>query len=192
MRVILALAAVAVLAGPAAAQSTHCRPDGIGGVDCETSQPPNFNALASQIGQIAANRRAAKAAAPLFVQALSDRRCDDAMALAVQFGNANDQALVRQCFSDQAAIRRNAQVDAQIAAERQKQETDTWMGGIVTAIKEGRCDDAKASALGANRLDVADQVVRVCTPSKPSAAPILPPAAVDAKRVAKATATNRR
>ena len=192
MRFAFAFVAVALMAGPAAAQSTHCSPDGIGGVNCETSQPPNFNALASQIGQIVANRRAAKAAAPLFVQALSDRRCDDARALAAQFGNANDQALVQQCYSDQAAIRRNAQVDAQIAAERQKQATDTWMGGIVTAIREGRCDDAKASALGANRLDVADQVVRVCTPSKPAAAPILTPAAVDAKRGAKTTTANRR
>lgn len=61
---------------------------------------------------------------------------------------------------------------AEYEAERQRaaiQAADAeaeriWMSGIVHSVARGDCDEAKADALRAGRLEVADQVVRVCTP----------------------------
>jgi hypothetical protein len=59
--------------------------------------------LAGQIGQIFANRRAAKQVAPYYVQAIQDGRCEDAMMLALRFGNADDQESARVCARQRAA-----------------------------------------------------------------------------------------
>lgn len=65
------------------------------------------------------------------------------------------------------------QRDAQAAAEqagidqargRAAQHDDAaLMANISAAVKDGRCEDAKTYALEANRLDLADQALRVCS-----------------------------
>lgn len=69
----------------------------------DTSAPTNLAPLIFQLGQIIANRRAAKAAAPFFVQALQEGRCEDAMALAFKFGTKSDGALAMDCMLNRAA-----------------------------------------------------------------------------------------
>jgi hypothetical protein len=75
----------------------------------------------------------------------------------------------------QAAIEaENARLAQQRAyAEQQayavKQE-QTFMAIVSQAVQAGECEDAKAIALSANRLDIAEQAARICTPKrKPSA-----------------------
>lgn len=71
----------------------------------QTSTPAVMGTLAGQIGQIFANRRAAKQVAPYYVQALQEGRCEDAMNLAIRFGTSSDQAMALECMSRRAASR---------------------------------------------------------------------------------------
>lgn len=157
MRRVILAALAGLLAAPAMAQTTTtCLPTGTM-VECETtpSGSAQFANGVSALANALAVRKQRKQIAVAFVQALQEGRCDEARALAVQFGDTNDLKAVAQC--QQAANQAQRE-----AAARE----DAWRMGIAQAIQEGRCDDAKASALGAGRLDVADQVLRLCTPKR--------------------------
>lgn len=64
----------------------------------------------------------------------------------------------QQMAEYEAEQRRAAMQAADAEAER------IWLGGIARAVARGDCDEARGNALGAGRLDIADQVVRVCVP----------------------------
>ncbi len=51
--------------------------------------------------------------------------------------------------------------------QRQEQSKQNLMAAVSTAVLEGRCDDARAAALQANNLDLAEQAVRLCKPKPP-------------------------
>jgi hypothetical protein len=101
------------------------------------------------LGQALAQRAQRKKAAELFADAVHNGRCDEARTLAMQYGNQRDLGIVQsQCVTPEAA-----------AAEGQQ----ALMASVTASVQAGRCDDAKSTALNAGRLDLADQVVRVCT-----------------------------
>lgn len=139
-----------MIASSAAAQTTDCDRT-FTGYSCSTSPNPaaGFAALA---GAIQARRR--KQEIIKMIEAdMQAGRCDEAHALTVQYGNASDVSIVdSRC------------VPAAVVAQ---QAENTLMASISTAVREGRCDDAKQTALAANRLDLADQALRICTPPTP-------------------------
>jgi hypothetical protein len=63
---------------------------------------------------------------------------------------------------DAAAAAEQAGMD-QARARAARQDDTALMANISAAVKDGRCNDAKTYALDANRLDLADQALRVCT-----------------------------
>lgn len=151
MKAFVAAFLLAAAAGTASAQTTNCSPDGIGGMSCNTT--PSVGQSFANLGNAIAAQKQKKMAAALFVQAVNEGRCDEANALAMQYGNKRDLALVRDQCVDHATV----------VAQRESNLTAL----VSTAVREGRCDEAKELALNANRLDMADQALRVCTPAKP-------------------------
>ncbi len=133
---------VLALAFPAAAQTTtNCSSFG-GTLTCDTA-PNGFVALGNAIRQ----RRERKALAEEFVSDLRDGRCDAAQAIANQYGDANDRQMASACVSP----------------ERQAERATMAM--VSEAVRQGQCGEAKRIALEANRLDLADQALRVCMPA---------------------------
>ena len=59
-------------------------------------------------------------------------------------------------------------VEQQAYATAQEQ---TFLAIVSQAVQAGECEDAKAIALSRNRLEVADQAARICTPKKRNAVP---------------------
>jgi hypothetical protein len=151
---------IAVLFAATAAQAqttTNCSALG-GEVTCNTG-PNGFYLL----GRALAARRQHDQAAKAFVAALQAGRCVEAQTLAAQFGDANDREVAARCVTPEAA---------QVA--RANEAEQALLKTISMAVKEGRCDAAKAAALDASRLDLADQVVRICTPNVAVAAASAP------------------
>lgn len=149
---LIGIGAAALLAFPAWSQTTtECETFG-DSISCETA-PNGFY----MFGQALAARAQKKKAAELFGDALRNGRCDEARQLAMQYGTREDVVAVQtQCVTPEAA-----------AARSQEQV----VASIVREVRQGRCDRAKALALEAGRLDMADQVVRVCTPAPASPNP---------------------
>lgn len=143
------LLAVALLPAVAFAQTTDCDRT-ITGYSC-TTKPDGFRALGEAIAARRAQKAAAaqkKAAAEQFASAVADGRCDKARTLALQYGDARDvQIVASQCVTPQ-----------------QRAEA-TLTSTVAAAVREGRCADAKDAALRASRLDLAEQAMRLCTPS---------------------------
>lgn len=88
-------------------------------------------------------------------KALEVGDCQTAIDLTRRYGRPEDVKDVQACVpaSEVAAATATAKENERI-----------WMTTITAAVADGRCDEAKANALAGGRLDVADQVVRVCTP----------------------------
>lgn len=97
----------------------------------------------------------ARAAAGRYSKALDAGDCQTALDLAKRYGRPEDVKAAQECVpaSEVAAATATAKENERI-----------WMTTITAAVADGRCDEAKANALAGGRLDVADQVVRVCTP----------------------------
>lgn len=162
-----ALVLLLVAAGaPAMAQTTtNCRQIGDSWT-CDTA-PSTSGGFAqgmadglrsgAAIANAFASRNQKKAAAVQFREALDAGDCDRARALAMQFGgHPEDMAAIARCVSP---------------AQRREQLQQTLLADVSSAVREGRCDDAKMLALNANRLDVADQAMRLCTPAAPRPEP---------------------
>lgn len=149
MKPFLAASALTVglfLAAAAGAQTTtNCSAFG-GEVTCNTG-PNGFYVL----GRAIAARREHQRAVEEFGSALREGRCSTAQAIAAQYGDANDRAVAAQCITPEARKAALAQV-----AEQELMKT------VALAVREGRCDAAKAAALEASRLDLAEQAVRLC------------------------------
>ena len=60
-------------------------------------------------------------------------------------------------------------------ASAQDTDKSPWMAEVAKAAADGRCEEAKIIALRNGSLDVAERVLKLCTPSK-AAAPAAPPA----------------
>lgn len=152
--IAVALLLATIPVGAASQTSTDCYRTAAG-VTCDSSPSAaaGFAALANAI----AAKRQQKQVSQRFIAALQSGDCDTASDLAAQYGNADDRRLVRQCAAEKATA--PAPVQSPAEAER------VWMTAITSAVAAGRCDEAKANALAGGRLDIADQVVRVCTPT---------------------------
>ena len=158
IRVSVTTLIVALIGQPALAQTTTCTPFGIS-VQCETS-PSGADTFArgmATLGNAMRARQDKQKAAIAFHQALADGDCRLAGAIAQAYGDANDVRHVAQnCQSKEARAfferqqAENAQADLKERVAR------------LTLL--GRCDEAKAAALQGSSLDMADQVMRVCTP----------------------------
>lgn len=152
----IAAVIVALLAPPAAfAQTTDCTQT-LTGFSCSTDR--NSMEGFAALGNAIRARKEQKQAKEAFAAAISEGRCDDARDLAARYGKPSDITAVGQYCKSPSELQKVADAEA---AQREA----AWMGGIAKAVKEGRCDEAKVMALGASRLDIADQVVRVCTPT---------------------------
>lgn len=157
VRASLIVAGVLAFAGAAQAQtSTDCIRTAMG-MQCNTSPSGDaqFVTGVSALANALAARRQHKSAATQFVAAIQRGDCDTARDLARRYGNADDMAAVAQCVAPTVAAEATAKENERI-----------WMTTITAAVADGRCDEAKANALAGGRLDVADQVVRVCTPKR--------------------------
>lgn len=75
---------------------------------------------------------------------------------------ANRRAAAQQAAQEQ---QRQAQL------QREGQGRQDLMTVVSTAVLEGRCDDAKAVALQAGNLDLAEQAMRLCKPKPAAKAP---------------------
>lgn len=154
----LATLLVALLAGGAQAQTTTCTPFGIS-VQCETS-PSGADTFArgmATLGNALRARQDRQKAAIAFHQALADGDCKLAGAIAQAYGDANDVRHVAQnCRSKEARafFEREQAASAQAALEER----------VARLTLLGRCEEAKAAALEGSSLDMAEKVVRVCTP----------------------------
>ena len=67
-------------------------------------------------------------------------------------------------------------------ASAQDTDKNPWMAEVAKAAAEGRCEEAKTIALRNGSLDVAERVLKLCTPSK-----TVPPAVQPVQAVAKPT-----
>jgi hypothetical protein len=56
------------------------------------------------------------------------------------------------------------QTDKPATTSAKSRNEPSWKARVSSAILEGRCEEAKAIALAANDLDVAEQAVRLCVP----------------------------
>jgi hypothetical protein len=146
------LAALFAATAAQAQTTTNCSTFA-GNVNCNTA-PNGFYVL----GRALAARRAHDQAAKEFMAALTSGRCVEAQSLAAQYGDARDREVAAQCVTPEAA-------EAAAQAQRAKDAEDALVKNIALAVKEGRCADAKAAALDASRLDLADQALRLCTPT---------------------------
>ncbi len=85
------------------------------------------------------------------------------------------RAATAEAQRQRAAARAQAERQRAAAAEAQRQayaveKEQAFMAIVSQAVQAGECEDAKAIALLANRLDIADQAARICTPKeRPSA-----------------------
>lgn len=145
---------VGTLASPVSAQTTTNCSTFAGQITCNTA--PNGFAV---LGRALAARRERQRAAQEFVADLQVGRCPQALAIASQYGDANDRAMASRCVTPEASEAARAQ-----AAEQELLKT------VATAVREGRCDAAKSAALEASRLDIADQAMRLCKPATPPSA----------------------
>ena len=75
---------------------------------------------------------------------------------------AAQQAGLRAQQDEYARQTAYAQQQQQLAVQREQD----FMGVVSQAIQQGECEDAKAIALSRNRLDVADQAMRLCVPKR--------------------------
>lgn len=152
------IAAIMLIASSAQAQTTTCTPFGIS-VQCETS-PSGAETFArgmATLGNAIRARQDRQKAAIAFRQALASGDCSRAAAIAQAYGDANDvRHVANNCVS--------AEAQAAKEAARAKEAEKIWMDNVAQLTLAGRCEEAKAAALDGGRLDVADQVVRVCTP----------------------------
>ncbi len=139
------LVAALFVAFPATAQTTtNCSAFG-DEVTCNT-QPNGFYML----GRAIALQRERAKAAEAFRNAVAAGRCDEARAVAMQYGNKKDVAAVEaNCVS---------------AQDRAAQADTNLMASISDDVRRGDCQTAKQRALEAGRLDLADQALRVCNP----------------------------
>lgn len=158
MRFTLGALVAALIGSAAAAQTTTCTPFGIS-VQCETS-PSGADTFArgmATLGNAMRARQDKQKAAIAFHQALADGDCKLAGAIAQAYGDANDVRHVAQnCQSKEArAFFERQQAESAQAALKERVARLTLLG---------RCDEAKAAALEGSSLDMADQVMRVCTP----------------------------
>lgn len=157
-QLLIAAAFLAALPVPALGQTTTCTPFGVG-VQCETS-PSGADTFArgmATLGNAMRSRQDKQKAAIAFHQALADGDCKLAGAIAQAYGDANDVRHVAQnCQSKEArAFFERQQAESTQAALKERVARLTLLG---------RCDEAKAAALEGSNLDMAEQVVRVCTP----------------------------
>jgi hypothetical protein len=162
MRAFVVSVAICV-ATPAAAQMTNCTRLG-NSVQCNTLPDPwarqqaqqqqlqnNMAALGTALRERKERKRQITLAAEAAKAAISEGRCSDALALALNYGDASDVQYIRQnCVSAEQA-----------AAQAQQ----SWLAAVAAAVKEGRCEDAKRIALDNARLDVAEQAMRLCGPA---------------------------
>lgn len=155
---VIGAAALALTCGTAAsAQTTDCSRT-LTGFSCDTSPaPPSAAAGISNFFAGLAMMRARQQAAAVrqavieqFKGDLDAGRCDDARALLTKWGG--DAAAAKAVNDCESPAQRSERIEQGLRAE------------VATAVREGRCNDAKALALAGNRLDMADQAMRVCTP----------------------------
>ena len=59
-------------------------------------------------------------------------------------------------------------------AAAQDADKNPWMAEVAKAAADGRCDEAKTIALRNGSLDVAERVLKLCTPSKATAPAVQP------------------
>lgn len=144
IRAAVLILALCLSTAAQAQTTTNCSAFG-GDVTCNT-QPNGFAVL----GRALAIRRERQRAAEMFGAALQEGRCSDARSIAMQYGDQNDMAMADQCVTPEAR-----------EAEQQKALVAT----VTASVQAGHCDEAKATALAAGRLDIADQALRVCTPT---------------------------
>jgi hypothetical protein len=106
------------------------------------------------IGALIAHNRH-KHAEQAFRDAMGAGRCDEALALAQQYGSPRD-------LDD---VKTNCVTPAALAAQQLTQS-------ITASVAAGQCDEAKATALHAGRMDMAEQAMRICTPAQAAAAAV--------------------
>lgn len=204
----LGLAASAIPGG-AGAQVTRCTENpGYGGYTCHTTQPPPpvedpaeriirnmgpecrsgldaLGEMAMVFGTTSPGRNWEAAENARRVAAARRERCERLEAAA----RAN--AIEQQAAAEEAALRARQmeiyqeQEAARQRAAQEKAARDQWLATVSQVVLEGRCSDAKDMALRQGRLDVADQVQRVCVPPAPvkAQAPLSPPGPSSGKLV---------
>src|SRR5581483_2412681 len=147
------MVALALMAATAAqAQTTSCQRT-IVGMDCST-EPDGGQQFANgmaALGNAIRARRQYNAAKAAYLDAVRSGRCDEARALAMQYGQPSDvSAVSTYCHPPQAA------------ADQKHQD-------VAALVAKGDCEGAKKAALSYGDMDLAEQAVRICTPA-PTAA----------------------
>lgn len=180
----------------AEAQVTRCTPDPVGpaGYTCYTTRPAapaedpadrmirnmapgclsSSGALREMLlafAQPGPGGDAASARNMMLVEQARKQKCAEAEEA------ARREALLQETIQAEARLRAEQtrlyreQEAARQRAAQEKAARDQWLGMVSQAVLEGRCSDAKEMALRQGRLDVADQVQRVCVPPAPVKAP---------------------
>lgn len=78
---------------------------------------------------------------------------------------------VAKCEGDQMKILENMSLNASIDAKNSEkikiqQQNNNTLESVTTMIIEGRCEDARITALKARNLDLAEKAVRLCKPTE--------------------------